>query len=731
MKTLSTTFSLAATGARILVADDDNHAATRIQRLFEATRLHVDIARGGREACRKLQAMRYDLIVLQLQMRDLDGFGVMAFLAQQALPTAIIVISNQPSSYVAGKALRRGASDYLRAPYSDDELMAAISALLEKRFLEDAHTHMQLRLQKSEKLHRYIINNSPDIVFVLDMQGNFSFINRKIESLLGYQKKELLGQNYLRLVDDADKHKVHHFLTERNITQVSGTNLELRLKCRDHQRLPRYFEVSFFPIQDDASEVIEEVAPSRPLCEGATVKPAHYIGVYGTARDITERKEAEAFIHFQAYHDLLTRLPNRSLFKDRLSLAMAQAKRNGQLLAVMFLDLDRFKLVNDTLGHAMGDRLLQAAASRLEKLLRAGDTLSRFGGDEFTLLLPAIHSLDDARIIARKILVEMKAPFVLGNNEVFVGVSIGIAVFPDAGTSIEQLLQNADTAMYHVKARGKNGYQFFSEGMSADGSNRLTLERDLRRALENHEFQVYYQPQVDALTGKMTGVEALIRWHHPERGLILPSEFILLAEETNLIAAIGDWVIRTACTEVKDWILQGHNHLRLSVNFSPLQVAHPRFVENLLQQLELAEFPAQNFEIEITENLIMRDLENVSHKLSSLAAKGIRIAIDDFGTGYSSLHYLNKLPIHTLKVDQSFIRDIQSSADESCIVNAIIAMAKGLKLNIVAEGVETLLQLDYLKQRGCHEVQGYYFGRAKPANETLQLIHHRQCSHAL
>jgi len=359
---------------------------------------------------------------------------------------------------------------------------------------------------------------------------------------------------------------------------------------------------------------------------------------------------------------------------------------------------------------------------RLENCLREGDTLSRFGGDEFTLLLPDISSKEDARKIARKVINVLKEPFILGEHEVFVGVSVGIAMYQEAGNSVEQLIQNADIAMYHVKGRGKDGYQFFTDAMNVTSSNRLRLERDMRNALENDEFRVYYQPQINAATGEIIGVEALIRWHHPEKGIIYPSDFLPLAEETKLIFEISEWVLKTACHEVKQWIDAGHHNIRLAVNFSPSQVEHPRFVNLLFNQLEDYNFPPENLEIELTENVIMNDLEHMIQKLSKLSDSGIRIAIDDFGTGYSSLNYLHKLPINTLKVDQSFVHDIQNSENEACIVNAIIAMAHGLKLNIVAEGVETVSQLEYLKSLGCHELQGFFFGKARPADETIQLI---------
>ncbi|MCP5161646.1 MAG: EAL domain-containing protein [Hahellaceae bacterium] len=708
-----TAFSLANAHARILLVDDEERMLESLKALLAPYSLNIDTALGGKEACAKLLRQQYDLVLLDLRMQDIDGHKVMDFMADKGIQSATIVVSGESTFSAASKALRRGAYDYIKKPYAAEELIATVSSALKKQSLEKSHSAMQVRLQKSEELHRYIVNSSPDIVFMLDMEGRFTFLNSKIETLLGYRKNELIGKNYVQLIDDKDKSKARYFIKEKMQVENSGVNMEVRLRCRDDQRLPRYFEITFFPIQS-SSLTLKKLGP--------TPNKSKFIGIYGTARDITERKEAEEFINFQAYHDLLTRLPNRALFKDRLSLAITQAKRNEQQLAVMFLDLDRFKIVNDTLGHAMGDRLLQSVAMRLESVLRAGDTLSRFGGDEFTLLLPAITTKEDARKIARKVINVLKEPFMLGDNEVFVGVSIGISVFPEAGNSMEQLVQNADVAMYHVKGRGKDGYQFFTEAMNIDCSNRLKLERDLRKALENEEFRVYYQPQVDTQTGHVVGVEALIRWHHPERGIIYPSEFISLAEETKLIADIGDWVLRTACNEVRQWIASGLSNIRLSVNFSPLQVEHPRFVENLFKQLQQADFPASNFEVELTENLIMRDLENMTHKLSQLASQGMSIAIDDFGTGYSSLHYLNKLPIHTLKVDRSFIKDIQDSASESCIVNAIVAMAHGLKLNIIAEGVETVHQLDYLKKLKCQEVQGFYFGKAMPGKELFHSI---------
>jgi diguanylate cyclase (GGDEF)-like protein/PAS domain S-box-containing protein len=697
---------------RLLVVDDEQRLLTSLQELLIANDYEADTALGGKNACSQLLKQQYDIVLLDLRMGDFSGHQVMDFMSKHEIDVATIVVSGESSFSAVSKALRRGAYDYLKKPYVPEELIATVENALQKKLLEKAHNSMQIRLQESEKLHRYIVNSSPDIVFMLDREGCFTFVNNKVDSVLGYKKQDLLGKNYRSIINDEDAERARYTFKDNEHNIGMTRTIELHLKTQDDHRTSRYFEVTVFPIESNDLGI--KSVSSKGIKK--------IIGTYGTARDVTERKEAEDFINFQAYHDLLTRLPNRALFKDRLNLAITHARRNRQGLAVMFLDLDRFKVVNDTLGHAMGDRLLQSVSMRLENCLRAGDTLSRFGGDEFTLLLPDISLKGNARNIARKVINVLKEPFILGEHEVFVGVSVGIAMYQEAGTSVEQLIQNADIAMYHVKGHGKDGYQFFSDSMNVISSNRLKLERDMRNALENKEFHVYYQPQINAKTNDIIGVEALIRWHHPERGIIYPSEFLPLAEETKLIVELSEWVLKTACNEVKQWIDAGHSHIRLAVNFSPTQVEQPRFVNMLFKQLKECNFPPENLEIELTEHVIMNDLDHMIKKLSKLADSGITIAIDDFGTGYSSLNYLHKLPIHTLKVDQSFVQDIQNSSNDACIVTAIISMAHGLKLNIIAEGVETASQLEYLKELGCHEIQGFFFGKALPADETLQLI---------
>ncbi|QCF25315.1 putative bifunctional diguanylate cyclase/phosphodiesterase [Hydrocarboniclastica marina] len=700
---------------KLLVVDDDPRLLESLSQLLQASGFVVDAAQGGRAACRQIEAQSYDLVLLDMRMPDMNGLQVLAYLQKAQIDVPVVVVSGEASFGTVSKALRRGAYDYIKKPYIADELIATVRSVLRKRMLERAHADVQHRLKKSEELHRYIVNSSPDIVFMLDQRGRFCFLNSKVESLLGYGCGELMGRHYRTLIHDQDLPKASWAFSESEIGTENPRNLELRLKTRGSRKANRHFEVTVFPIEGPAQ------SPNGATDIGAGSNGTFQI--YGIARDITERKEAEAFITFQAYHDLLTRLPNRALFKDRLTLAITQAKRSKQKLAVMFLDLDRFKVVNDTLGHAMGDRLLQAVAQRLESCLRRGDTLSRFGGDEFTLLLPAIAGEEDASLIANKLIEALKAPFKLGDHEVFVGISIGIAMFPTAGKTLEDLIQHADVAMYHVKGRGKDDFQFYVDTMNVDTSNRLSLERDLRRALEQQELRVYYQPQMCARTGRLMGVEALVRWQHPELGLLYPRDFLPLAEETKLIGDLSEWVLKTACEELQPWIAKYRaDTLRLSVNVSPMQVEHPNFVDSVLKLVDGCNFPADHLEIEITESMIMNDLEQISRKLGQLADRGVRIAIDDFGTGYSSLNYIHRLPIHTLKVDQSFVRDIRRGDDGACIVNAIVAMAKGLQLQIIAEGVETETQLQYLRDLGCHEVQGFFYGAARPLSELAQYL---------
>jgi diguanylate cyclase (GGDEF)-like protein/PAS domain S-box-containing protein len=690
--------------ARILISDDDPRLLDSLQTLLKLYDFEVERAVGGRAAVAQLQASRYDILLLDLRMPDMSGHEVMEYMRKHGIRTTIIVVSGESAFDDIARALRLGAHDYLKKPFAPEELLTTINNAVRKRRLEDAHQVMENRLKRSEKLHRFIVNSSPDIIYILDENGCFSFLNSKIEHLLGYNRAELIGRHIVSLVEDDDLDKARYFFDQSLHTHGGPRTIEIALKPREGGRTKHYFELAIWPVEDH--EELNGAARSYRL--------------YGTARDITDRMEAEAFINFQAYHDLLTRLPNRSLFKDRLSMALTQASRNNQRLAVMFIDLDRFKIINDSLGHTMGDRLLQAVSQRLLSCIRKGDTLSRFGGDEFTLLLPDTQDAIAAVQVAEKILESIKEPFRLGGHDIHIGASIGIAVYPEAGTTLDLLIKNADIAMYHVKSSGKDGYHLFSEEMTEPVTQRLLLEQDMRRALEQGEFSILYQAQVDAHSEQLIGVEALVRWNHPELGALAPNDFIPVAEDSRLIVELDRATLARACREIAHYHRSGYPELRLSVNLSPLLLEREGFVTTVLTTLIKEQFPPQLLDLEITETLLMNDRPDIIEKLTQLSDAGVHIAIDDFGTGYSSLSYLQKFPIKTLKIDRSFVSNIRTSDQEACIVNAIVSMAQGLRLNIIAEGVENPAQLNYLRALGCQSVQGFLFGQPMPMAELLQ-----------
>ena len=706
----------AVDGARqhaILIVDDKPELLNSLHQLVNLHGYQADKALGGQDALAALGRKHYDVVLLDLIMPGVSGHDVLDYAAREGLSSKIIVVSGDSSFSGVKHALHCGAFDFVKKPYEAGELISTMETALRQCELENRNEEMEAKLKDSEELHRFIVNNSPDLVYMLDRNGCFIFLNERLESLLGYRKDELIGRHYSELVDDDHLEQARNIFNERRMGERAATNVELRLKSRLNRRGPRLFHTQSLWMELTAEGVYSD--PNERTRE-------NFVGTYGTARDISERKEAEEVINFQAYHDLLTHLPNRALLKDRLSLAIAHARRNKRKLAVMFLDLDRFKLVNDTLGHTMGDRLLKAVANRLQSCLRRGDTLARFGGDEFTLLLPEVRTKDDVVVIASKILDRLNAPFVIDGHELFVGASIGISIYPEAGDTEEALIQNADIAMYQVKGRGKNGYQFFSEEMNHSFSTRLSLERELRNGLAQGELKVYYQPQVSLEDGRITGVEALVRWQHPIRGLVEPNDFLPMAEETGLICQIDEYVQAQAFTDLVHWRSKGYGDIQLSVNLSAMQLEKEGFVDRFVSSLQQSGLKASAVKLEITENTLMQDMEVIIPKLKELRRLGVQIAIDDFGTGYSSLSYLQQFPIQTLKIDRSFVGDIREDETDASIVNAIVAMARGLKLDLIAEGVENRTQLKYLHAQGCSEGQGYIFSKPVPANDISNMI---------
>ncbi len=696
----------------ILVVDDDLLHLHSLRTLMEQAGLTVITTDHGETALEHLNSGNIGLLLLDLNMPRISGSKIMDHIITHKIDTSIIVVSGETSFEAAEDALRHGAYDYIRKPYSIDNLLNSVDNALKKRQLEFDNKLMQKKLQESEKLHRYIVNKSPDIVYMLDTEGRFTFVNKRVETLLGYSKNELIGQHYSKLIYADDNQKARFTFNERRTGKRSSVNIELRLVCKDNHNI-KHFDTRLLPIEISAVGIYNNQSGAQDNHK--------FIGTYGIARDVTDRKIAEETIRFQAYHDLLTSLPNRSLLKDRLNQAISQARRNDHKVAVMFLDLDRFKVVNDTLGHMIGDELLRSVGQRLQSCLRDCDTLARIGGDEFTILLPEVHDHSSATEVAKKIIRNLKKPFIVEGHECFISTSIGIAHYPDDGSNMETLIKNADMAMYSIKGEGKDGYHFYDKNMQEEFSAHMNLENDMRRALNNDQFVLYFQPQIDINQKKIVAFEALIRWQHPEKGFILPSEFISLAEETGIIQPIGSWVISQCIQQLAEWKKRGIYNTRIAVNLSACQLKQDNLIETIQTQLAAHGLDGSQLEIEITENVIMKDIENGIRVLNQLHNMGIKIAIDDFGTGYSSLLYLKKLPIDTLKIDKSFIRDIHLDEDLS-IIKAIITMAEGLGIDVISEGVETMAQLQQLVHLNCFNVQGFLFSRPLPAAEAIKLF---------
>lgn len=697
---------------RLLVVDDEPLILEGLVRLLSTRDYDVTTANGGCEALIAIGKQQFDVILLDLGMPDLNGNEVLRFVADRSADTPVIVVSGDSTIDAAIRALRGGAADFVRKPYEPEELLRRIDNTLIRRRLERENNHILQRLQQSEKWHRFLVNSSPDLIYTLDGDGRFTFANERVESLLGYRSEELLGQHYSLVIHEDDIARAEHVFNERRAGDRSARNIEIRLKCNPGMRRPR--------LMNGRCKTVELTATGM-YDEAASAFEQRFIGSYGVAKDITERKQAEETMHYQAYHDLLTGLPNRALFRDHLGLMLAQARRNQKPLAVLSLDLDHFKVINDSLGHTIGDELLLAVGTRLRQCLREGDTLARLGGDEFAVLLPTLVSRSDVEHICRKVIQVLSKPVYVKGHEIYISVSIGACVAPEDGDMIDSLIRQAEIAMYQAKSQGRSRLQFWEHGMQAPYSDRMQIEADLRRALARNEFVLFYQPQVDTATGEVRGFEALLRWWHPQRGLLMPTEFIPVAEESGVIVPIGDWVLRQAGAQMAEWRKAGLPPVRLSVNISARQLENPDFVDSVMRAIQVYSLDGHQLELEITESLLMRDFEANAIKLGRLSAAGIRLAIDDFGTGYSSFKYLSRFPIHTLKIDQSFVQDLEREENMS-IVNAMVAMGRGMNLNVVAEGVETESQRARLQQMQCHEIQGYFYSVPLSGHEATALL---------
>jgi len=698
----------------ILIVDDDRRMRSSLRTLLQENRREILECKTGSEAIALLKTREVDLVLLDIILPDISGLEVIEWISNNKIPASVIIVSVDDNIDSAILALRNGAVEYIRKPYEPEKIQHRVKTILCHRHQERCHTLMASHLKHSEQLHRFLVESSPDLIFILDQSGCFSFINARIESLLGYSREELIGSHYDTIVHSEDLEKAHHAFTEHHRDKQTTINLEMRLKCNNSRY--RNFESHHIVVMMSMTGIYNN------KFESGVMLPLNFIGTYGVARDITERKIAEETIAFQAFHDQLTHLPNQRLFKDRLEMAISHSKRHGGTVGVMFIDLDHFKVVNDTHGHAVGDELLMEVAHRLQQCMRAGDTLARKGGDEFTVLLPDLLRAEDAAIIADKILNELAFPFLMSGQKFHISASIGIAVVPRDGENIDTLLKSADIAMYRVKSSGKNGYEFFTQDINACYNKRISLKNELRSAISNSEFELYYQPQIDIADVKIIGLEALIRWRHPVQGLLNPGDFIDLAEETGQINAITDWVMAEACKQLAHWQNMGLHNLRVAINVSPREFERDDMVDQISTHLTRHHLPPDSLEIEITEKILLQDVPRIISTMKSLREHGVRISVDDFGTCYSSLNYLRHFPISTIKIDQSFIRDLSEEHCTSPVIQAIIGIAHGFGLHLLAEGVETNFQMKTLHELGCNEMQGYLFSKPVPAADAEYLL---------
>ena len=554
-----------------------------------------------------------------------------------------------------------------------------ISVLIDRRFEKQSII--------SERRFLSVIESANDAIILSDSSGTIISWNKGAETIFGYEKEEIVGKKLKTIIPKRclqfhEKEMDLYLSTDE--TSVIGKTVELEAEKKDGSEIP--IELSLAAWKEEDSIFFSNII-----------------------RDITERKRNEKKINQMVYLDPLTGLPNRLLLNDRLSLAMDQAAQNKHSLSIMFIDLDRFKYINDTLGHAVGDQLLIEVAKRIQSLLGKHDTLSRQGGDEFIVLLPQTNAVEVTKR-AKAIVDALNQSLIVEDQELYITPSIGISMYPTDGKDIDTLIKNADTAMYQVKERGKNNFQFYTLKMNEAVSRRMMVEVGLRKALERNEFTIAYQPQIEVNSNKIIGAEALLRWNHPEWGNISPAEFIPIAEETGLILQIGEWVLKEACLQNKEWQDQGYKPLRVAVNISSRQFQQSDLLDRIKNILKETRLAAHYLELELTESII-QDSKHAVGKMQQLKDMGIHLSIDDFGTGYSSLNYLKTFPIHTLKIDQSFTRNIYADPKDASLVETIITMAHNLNLKVIAEGVETEEQLQFLQQKQCNEAQGYYFSR--------------------
>jgi len=647
----------------ILLIEDNPGDARLIQEMLKESgsqSVELKHVASMNDAEKYLAAGSADIILLDLGLPDAQGLDAVRRARKAAPGIPLVVLSGLDDESMAVQAMQEGAQDYLiKGQIEPRELVRALRYAVERKIIEETLFEEKRRAQVT-------LDCIGDAVISTDVSGNIIFLNLVAEKMTGWQLKEAAGRpmaEAFRSVDATTRMVVPNLMVKTaQLNRKGHLPFNTVLIRRDGSEI--YIEDSVAPIHDLDGQVVGSVKVFRDVSE---------------AQAMTEQ------IAHLAEHDFLTGLPNRLLLNDRVGQAIALAQRNQDKVAVIFMDVDGFKHINDSLGHPTGDRLLQCVANRLRDCVRAPDTVSRQGGDEFIVLLQGVKQPEDAAIAAERLLKALAETFSIGQQDLHITSSIGVSLYPDDGRDAETLIKNADTAMYQAKGNGRQGFQFFKPEMTVRAVERQSIEEDLRRALERKEFTLHYQPKINLATGAITGAEALVRWSHPTRGPLSPVQFIPIAEDSGLILQIGAWVLREACTQSRAWVEEGSPLVPMAVNVSAVEFRNENFLHNLLETLTETGLDPRYLELEVTESVLMKNAERAASILQSLRGKGVRVAIDDFGTGYSSLSYLRKFPLDALKIDQSFVHQIAASSDGKTIVSAIISMGRSLNLRVVAE----------------------------------------------
>jgi diguanylate cyclase (GGDEF)-like protein/PAS domain S-box-containing protein len=666
---------------------------------YDLVSAHVNTRDSMEQA---LNNENWDVILSDYSIPNFGALDALALLRERQADIPFLVVTDRIDAETAISVLRAGANDCIPkesldrlAPSLERELAEARmrrGVRLGREALRESEARLREVLLESALRFRAIAEISKGIIYEWDLKSGTISWFANIDEKLGYADGEFArtreGWEGILHPDDHDRVLA---AAERHLKTAEPFSAEYRVMRRDG---------TLMAWSDSAKVIRSEGYPTR------------WIGVI---TDVTEDRQVKEQVKYLAVHDVLTGLPNRALFNDRLTIALAQSTRGNQKVAILFLDLDRFKAVNESFGHPVGDQFLCRVAERIRACTRAGDTLARFGGDEFAILIQRIRSEEDAAKVAQKVLEAIRLPFLVDQRELFTTTSIGASTYPTDGADVDTLTRNADAALHRAKEHGRDNYQLYSLEMNARALERLSLENRLRQALQNEQLVLYYQPLIDLHSERIRGVEALLRWLHPERGLLSPSEFIPLAEMSGLILPIGEWVLNASCEQLREWHDLGYSDLRVAVNVSPRQFQQFDFVTQVTRAIEESGIPPESLDLEITETSAMQDPDGSIGKLQDLKKRNVRISLDDFGTGFSSLTHLRRFPIDRIKLDRSFVQELPGNSDHCAIAKAVITMAHALRMSIVGEGVETAAQVAFLRDEGCDEAQGYLFSQPLPA----------------